>query len=178
MHPLVTADNSSRQIYHKYDPDLRLDLTKRLEQTQYSAALAVTGAWRGTSRQRLFNELGWENLYDRRLCHFFTLKTTQHPEYLFSHISPERKITYNLRNSGAYPEKGSRTVRFSNTYFQNVITEWNLLNSDVRNSESLAAFKRKLISTVRPLKNSIYCVYDIVGVRCLSQPNLCMWMCH
>ena len=63
-------------IYHKYDPDLRLDLTKRLEQTQYSAALAVTGAWRGTSRQRLFNELGWENLYDRRwyrrLCHFFT----------------------------------------------------------------------------------------------------------
>ena len=74
-------------IYHKYDPDLRLDLTKRLEQTQYSAALAVTGAWRGTSRQRLFNELGWENLYDRRwyrrLCHFFTLKTTQIPEYLF-----------------------------------------------------------------------------------------------
>ena len=74
-------------IYHKYDPDLRLDLTKRLEQTQYSSALAVTGAWRGTSRQKLFNELGWENLYDRRwcrrLCHFFTLKITQHPEYLF-----------------------------------------------------------------------------------------------
>ena len=150
-------------IYHKYDPDLRLDLTKRLEQTQYSAALAVTGAWRGTSRQRLFNELGWENLYDRRwyrrLCHFFTLKTTQHPEYLFSHIPPERKITYNLRNPGSYPEKGSRTAPFSNTHFQNVIAEWNLLNSDVRNSESLAAFKRKLISTVRPLKKlHIWCL--------------------
>ena len=82
---------------------------------------------------------------------------------------PERKITYNLRNPGAYPEKGSRTARFSNTYFQNVIAEWNLLNSDVRNSESLAAFKRKLISTVRPLKNSKYGVYDIIGVRRMTK---------
>ena len=39
-------------IYHRCEPDLRLDLTKRLEQTQYSAVLAVTGAWRGISRQR------------------------------------------------------------------------------------------------------------------------------
>ena len=30
-------------IYHKYDPDMRLTLTQKLEQTQYLAALAVTG---------------------------------------------------------------------------------------------------------------------------------------
>ena len=29
--------------YHKYDPEMKLDVTKKLEQTQYSAALAVTG---------------------------------------------------------------------------------------------------------------------------------------
>ena len=40
-------------IYHKHDPDLKLDFTKKLESTQYSAALAVSGAWRGTSRQAL-----------------------------------------------------------------------------------------------------------------------------
>ena len=45
-------------IYHKYDPDMKLDLTKKLEQTQYSATLAVSGTWRGTSRQRLYDELG------------------------------------------------------------------------------------------------------------------------
>ena len=133
----------------------------------------MTGAWRGTSRKRLFNELGWEYLYDRRwyrrLCHFFTLKATQHPECLFSHIPPEHKITYNLRNPGAYTEKGSRTAHFSNTYFQNVIAKWSLLNSDVRSPESLSAFKRKLISTVRPLKNSIYGVYCIVGGRGLTR---------
>ena len=32
-------------IYHKYDPEFKLDFTKRLESTQYSAALAVSGAW-------------------------------------------------------------------------------------------------------------------------------------
>ena len=61
-------------IYHKYDPQMHLNFTQRLEQTQYCAALAVTGAWRGTSRERLYKELGWENLYHRRwyrrLCHF------------------------------------------------------------------------------------------------------------
>ena len=31
-------------IYHKYDPELKLDFTKKLESIQYSAALAVTGA--------------------------------------------------------------------------------------------------------------------------------------
>ena len=53
-------------IYHKHDPDLKLDFTKKLESTQYSAALAVSGAWHGTSRQKLYDELGWESLYHRR----------------------------------------------------------------------------------------------------------------
>ena len=30
-------------IYHKYDPEFKLDFTKKLESTQYSAALAMTG---------------------------------------------------------------------------------------------------------------------------------------
>ena len=53
-------------IYHKFDLDRRLDFTKKLEQTQYSAALAVTGIWRGTSRHRLYEELSWEDLHSRR----------------------------------------------------------------------------------------------------------------
>ena len=45
-------------IYHRFDPEMHLEFTKKLEQVQYSAALAVTGTWRGTSRQRLYEELG------------------------------------------------------------------------------------------------------------------------
>ena len=45
-------------INHKYDPEFKLDFTKKLEFTQYSAAPAVTGAWRGTDSDRLYEELG------------------------------------------------------------------------------------------------------------------------
>ena len=53
-------------IYHKHDPEFTHDMTKRLEIIQYSAALAVSGAWRGTNIDRLYEELGWESLYYRR----------------------------------------------------------------------------------------------------------------
>ena len=53
-------------IYHKYDPEFKLDFTKQLESTQYTAALAVSGAWRGTNTDKIYEELGWEILYYRR----------------------------------------------------------------------------------------------------------------
>ena len=45
-------------IYHRNDPDFRLDFTNELEAIQYSAALAVSGAWRGTNRQKFYEEHG------------------------------------------------------------------------------------------------------------------------
>ena len=32
-------------IYHKFDPSFTLEFTRKLESTQYTAALAVSGAW-------------------------------------------------------------------------------------------------------------------------------------
>ena len=108
-------------IYHKYDPQMRLNFTQRLEQTQYSAALAVAGAWRGTSRERLYRELGWEDLYHRRWyrpqCHFYSLIKSRSPTYLFAEIPPERNVSYNLRNMRSYDPNIGRTARYSNTYF-------------------------------------------------------------
>ena len=44
-------------IYHKDDPDASLSLTKRLESVQNTAALAVTGAWKGTNKSKLLGKL-------------------------------------------------------------------------------------------------------------------------
>ena len=53
------------------------NLMEKLESVQYSAALAVTGAWKGTSRQKIYDELGWESLnfrrWSRRLVLFIRL---------------------------------------------------------------------------------------------------------
>ena len=123
-------------IYHRFDPNMALDLTRKLEQTQYSAALAVTGAWRGTNRQRLYEELGWEHLYERRwyrrLCLLYNLKMSSTPQYLFGEIPPERHISYNLRHARAYDPIIPRTVCFSNTHFHNVLYEYNLLENEIK----------------------------------------------
>ena len=47
-------------INHKFDPGLTLEFTRKLESTQYTAALTVTGAWRGTNKNKLYEELGLE----------------------------------------------------------------------------------------------------------------------
>ena len=163
-------------LYHRYDPEMRLCFTQKLEQTQYSAALTVSGAWRGTNRQRLYNELGWETLYSRRwyrrLCHFFNLKNKQFPEYLFNEIPAERQTCYSLRNQRMYSPCIGKTVPFSNTYFCNAPYEWNLLDSDIRCSKSIAEFKRRLLSKIRPIENCVYNIYDIEGIRILTKLRL------
>ena len=66
---------------------MRIDFTNKLVQTQYAAALAATGAWKGTSREKLYKEFGRDTLHDgkwfRRLCHFISkLRILQSPSYL------------------------------------------------------------------------------------------------
>ena len=45
-------------IHPKFDPKLTLEFTKKLETIQYSAAVAVIGALRGTNTYKLYEELG------------------------------------------------------------------------------------------------------------------------
>ena len=48
---------------------------QKIESVQYNAALAITGAIRGTSSEKIYHELGLESLRDRRwlrrMCFFF-----------------------------------------------------------------------------------------------------------
>ena len=43
---------------------------EKIQTIQYHAALAISGAWRGSSRSKLYEELGWETLQRK---HFETL---------------------------------------------------------------------------------------------------------
>jgi hypothetical protein len=75
-------------IYHNQ----RLDLLELLERVQDKAALIVCRCWQGTSRVKLYEELGWEPLSDRRSARRLTMPDKIYnglaPTYLFDHISP------------------------------------------------------------------------------------------
>ena len=143
-----------------------------MERTQYNVALVVSGAWKGTSRQRLFDELGWETLYDRRryrrLCHFFSLSKSKTPDYLFQEIPEQRLTEYDLRSTRNYEQNISRTKRYSDSYFNNSLYEWNQLDRAVQESPSIAVFKNNLLQVIRPVKNLVYNICDIPGVKLLT----------
>ena len=68
---------------------------KELESVQYQAALAITGAWKGSSRVKIYNELGWESLhhrrYFRRITQFFKIMNGLTPQYLVDPIPMPRR---------------------------------------------------------------------------------------
>ena len=49
-----------------YDQPNNNRLSEKIESIQYNAALAITGTIRGTSREKLYQEVGCESLKDRR----------------------------------------------------------------------------------------------------------------
>ena len=49
-----------------YDQPNPPSLVNKIESVQYNAALAITGAIGGTSKEKLYQELGFESLKDRR----------------------------------------------------------------------------------------------------------------
>ena len=63
-----------------------------MESNQYNATLAITGAIRGTSREKLYQELGLESLKDRkwlrRLCYLYMVLSAKLPTYLYELIPP------------------------------------------------------------------------------------------
>ena len=73
----------------------------------YNAALAITGAVRGTSREKIYQELGFESLQQRRwyvkLCFLFKIINNQSPCYLFQ-LVPSPNIRYFARNSENIPQ--------------------------------------------------------------------------
>ena len=60
-----------------YDQTFNESFHQRIESIQYNAAIAITGAIRGTSSEKLYQELGLESLRSRRwlrkLCLFYKI---------------------------------------------------------------------------------------------------------
>ena len=68
-----------------YDQPNNESFCQEIESVQYNASLAITGAIKGTSRLKLYNEIGLESLklrqWFRKLCTFYKIKSTGFPSY-------------------------------------------------------------------------------------------------
>ena len=95
------------------------DLMETLERVQYQAGLAVTGAWKGTSRIKLYEELGWESLSDRRmsrrLLQLHKIVEEKTPRYLREKLPPNRNVVINLPH--VFSDVRCRTDRYRISFF-------------------------------------------------------------
>ena len=110
-------------------------LMEKLESVQYSAALAVSGAWKGTSREKLYAELGWESLtsrrWSRRLIFFYKFINNLTPQYTTVPIPPQRQSRYSLRNQDAIGRIRTRTEKFQSSFYPHCLAEWNKLDPEI-----------------------------------------------
>ena len=155
-------------IYHNQ----RADMMILIEQVQYKAALIVSGCWQGTSREKLYDELGWESLsvrrWSRRMTLFYKILNRMTPPYLLDHIPEHRVINVSLRNNVLRPPL-SRTDRYDNSFFPFCINNWNKLDDTIKFLPSVSQFKSNLNKFVRPKGNNFYTIRDSVGIKLLTK---------
>ena len=92
------------------------DLMDKVERIQYQAALAVTGAWQGSSRSKLYEELGWESLSERRWCRrilqIHKIVSNKAPSYLKDKLPRHRRPLYGHNNNNTFHEIRCRSSRY------------------------------------------------------------------
>ena len=136
----------------------------RIESTQYDAALAITVAIMGTSRERFYQELCLESLPDRRkirrLNVFFKIDTNEEPLYSYKLIAVRTNF-YNTHNNEQIPEIPSRNNFFKNSFFPNAISERSKLDKHICKSKSYSVFRNSLLSFLRPPPNNVFAIHNI-----------------
>ena len=101
---------------------------------------------------------------------FINCKVTKdHSLYLYNEMPHERTFSYKLRRPNVFESSAKRIDKFTHTYFQNCVREWNQVDQSIRNCPTIFGFKFQLVRLVRPTKKSIFGVHDIEGVRLLTR---------
>ena len=158
-----------------YDEAYNMSFHQKMESIQYNACLAITGAIRGTSKEKIYQELGLESLQSRRwyrkLGMFYKISKSKSPQYLFNLI-PEKTSSYVTRNAEHIPLLNIKHNFYKNSFFPSSIIEWNNLDPKLRNSENLSTFKNNVLKFIRPKPNSFFNCCNLKGIRLITRLRL------
>ena len=142
---------------------------------QYRAALAITGAIKSTSRDRLHLEIGLESLADRRwsrkIFFFHKIVNGLLPSYLQSYLNHYNYGEYQTRSACQNKIKtlSRRTKAFNSSFYPYSIKQWCAFSEEIRNIVSVNKFKETIISFIRPKENSVFAIHDTKGLKLLTR---------
>ena len=143
-----------------------------LESIQFNTCLAIAGAIWGTSKEKLYQELGLESLqlrrWYRKLGMFYKIYKNKSPQYLFKLI-PEKTHVYATRNVDNIPCFKIKHNFFKNYFFHSTIIEWNNLNPTLRNSKSFFDFKNSILKFIRPSPSIVFNCNNYKGIKLITR---------
>ena len=153
------------ELVGNFSTDVNLNSAMdRLESLQYQAGLAVTGMWKGTNRDKVYEELGWEPLnlrrYFRRLTVFYKIMNGLTPQYLLDPVTSPRTHLYGTSTTNDLLPMKCRTQRFKNSFFPDSIDCWNKIGPEIRKIETLSLFKKTIVRIIKPDKKSIFDIHS------------------
>ena len=104
-----------------YDKAFNESFHAKLESLQYNATLAITGAIKGSSTEKIYEELGLESLKSRRwyrkMSFLYKVLKSESPSYLFNTIPNSNNRQHQTRNSGNIPSFFAKHDYFKNSFF-------------------------------------------------------------
>ena len=157
-----------------YDQPQNMSFSDRLESVQYNACLAITGAIKGTSRERLYQELGLETLRDRqwyrKLVLFFNIFKGEAPLYLKNLLPPF--VSGRSLHKDTLRQFKTKSTYFAGCFFPYCVNEWNKFSGEIREITTISKFKKELLSYIRPENNPIYRIHDPNGLKLLTRLRL------
>ena len=128
-----------------YDQAFNNSFHAKMESIQYNACLAITGAIRGTSREKSLPKIRPRvpslRRWYRKLCLLYKIFRNEHPKYLFNLILV-KSTPYTTRT---VPLIKTKHNVFKNSFFTSAI-EWNNLYPNLRNSERISVFKERILN--------------------------------
>ena len=148
---------------------------EKLEFIQYNAALAITGAIKGSTREKHYQETGFESLQQQpwyqKLCLFFKIIKKQSPMYLFKLI-PTARQAFMTRNKSSIPLFHVKHNYLKNFFLPSTIIEWSNLDCIIRNSDSLTIFRKLLLALIRLSANSTFNCHCPDGLKLITRLRL------
>ena len=76
------------------------------------------------------------------------------------------------RHKNSVPLFNVKHDYFKNSFFPSTVIEWNKLDSNIRNSESLALFKKRILAFIRPSTSSTFQCYNPKGLKLITRQRL------
>ena len=112
------------------------------------------------------NNDGTENFFI-----FFKVIKNQSPKYLFELI-PTTSQAYMARDKKVFLFLMLNMTVLKILFFPSTVIEWNKLDSNIRNCESLAPFRKRILAFISPFANSTFQCHSPKGLKLITRLQL------